>query len=295
MPRSISIHVRCLVALVLLSVVSGACTSGTASKTMTSGTESAFVTTRLSESAAQEPASALLSHRSPAEGVPCPSPLRVGVLLDKSRSTRENVVPQMTEDELDDLILLVDTCAGGEIAVGTLCNISGDKPFARLFVPARTPGPREEATVRSQDAFSDLRRAEAEAVVTARRHLAEAREAETRTARIARFRQDARGLVLAPVSCTRTDVVSGANRLLTYLGEPLPGDAAVMPVRVGAFVTDGADTVGRQRLRYDADLAAAYLLVGGSPDAGALAPLNPSRFESVGAALRWIRSAATAR
>ena len=58
----------------------------------------------------------------------------------KSGSVHENVVPQMTDGELENLIGLVDTCAGGEVAVGVLCNISGDKPFARLYLSAPEVG-----------------------------------------------------------------------------------------------------------------------------------------------------------
>jgi len=238
----------------------------------------------------------------PLEGVPvpdsvrCPAPLRVGVLLDKSGSVHENVVPQMTDGELENLIGLLDTCAGGEVAVGVLCNVSGDKPFARLYLSAPRLTVPTTVPVPSQDPFTDLKRARAAATTAARRRLAEAREAEVRRIEIERFRMEALALVQAPISCSRTDVVSGANRLLTYLAEPLSvADNLNPPRRVAVFVTDAKDNVRRQTLRYDPDLDAAYLLVGGGPDAGALAPLNPARFESMGAALRWMQSAAAAR
>jgi hypothetical protein len=223
----------------------------------------------------------------------CASPLRIGVLLDKSGSTRENVVPQMTEGELEDLIRLVNTCAGGEVAVGVLCDVSGDKPFARLYLPARAPAPDEVAPLPVSDPFTEIQRAQAAARAAGLRRKAEKAEAAARGEQIQRFRKEALTLLQAPVSCARTDVLAGANRLLTYLDEPWPA-AVAGPVRVGVYVTDGADTARRQTLRDDPDLAATHLLVGGSRDAGVLAPLNPVRFESVEAALRWIRSAAEA-
>ena len=67
---------------------------------------------------------------------------------------------------------------------------------------------------------------------------------EVRRIEIDRFRTEALALVQAPISCSRTDVVSGANRLLTYLAEPVPLGAELdAPRRVAVFVTDANDNV----------------------------------------------------
>jgi hypothetical protein len=285
-----------VVGIVCLSSLSAACFTG-GSQTVRAEEESAAGADTSSPGAA-----ATAGVTAPPEDAPvpsstrCPASLRVGVLLDKSGSVHENVVPQLTDGDLDNLISLVDTCAGGEVAVGVLCNVSGDKPFARLYLSAHSLAAPATAPAPSRDPFTDLKLARAAATVAAQRRLAEEREAEVRRVEIERFRTEALALVQAPISCTRTDVVSGANRLLTYLAEPLPVAGNLNPPkRVAVFVTDAKDNVRRQTLRHDPDLDAAYLLVGGSPDAGALTPLNPSRFESMGAALRWMQSAATAR
>lgn len=231
------------------------------------------------------------------QGPPCPAPLRVGVLLDKSRSVYENVIPQMTPEELEGLIGLVDTCAGGEIAVGVLCNVSGDKPFARLFLADRVSasGAPAKAPTAARDPFTELLLAQAAADAATERSNAEKSDALARAGKVDRFRKEALELVHAPVSCTRTDVIAGANRLLMYLDEPLPPRTVASPTRVAVFITDGKDTVRRQTLRRSSDLDAVFLLVGGSPDAGALTPLNPARFESVTSAFRWLQSASAAR
>ncbi len=229
----------------------------------------------------------------------CDQAVRIGVLLDKSKSIHENVVPQMAADAIETLIRLIDTCAGGEIAVGVLCNVSGEKPFERLFVPPRKPEP-PQAPIASRDPFTDVLLAQAAARAAVDRRQADERDANARASEVDRFRARALALVQSPVACTRTDVVSGANRLLTYLAEPLvpvPRESAAVapPLRVGVLITDGQDNVGRQKLHVRPDLDIVFLLVGGSPDAGALAPLEPTRFESIGSALRWVEQAAGSR
>lgn len=227
----------------------------------------------------------------------CPAPLRLGVLLDKSGSIHQNVVPQLTHDDLDGLIRLVDTCAGGEVAVGVLCNVSGDAPFARLFLAEQKASApvAERRTADTRDVFTQYRESEAAAEAALLQRQAFEREAKDREAVVVRFRTEAMGLLDVPATCTRTDVIAGANRLLTYLEEPPAPRTVARPTPVGVFISDGADNVRRQVLRTAPDLGALFLLVGGSQDAGVLAPLNPVRFESVNAAIRWLGSASASR
>jgi hypothetical protein len=222
------------------------------------------------------------------------APIRLGILLDKSGSIRENVVPGMSLAELEDTIALVNTPAGGEVAVGVLCNVSGDKPFVRLYVPQQAATAHTGSPAGPVDPFTEMQRAQVAAAAAAQQAQTEAGSAALRRTEIDRFRTEALALIEAPASCTRTDVVAGANRLTTYLAEPVVARAGgVDPLRVAVYVTDGKDNVRRQTLRRDSELEAAYLLVGGSEDAGVLSPLNPSRFESMTAALRWVRDAVT--
>jgi hypothetical protein len=249
-----------------------------------------------SESGSSDPGTTIARTDTPALPPPptattCPAPIRLGVLLDLSKSITANAVPRMTEADLDALIHLVDSCGGGQLAIGALCSVSGDQPFTRLYVPPFRLKPVTAPSANGPaDPFTRLRLANAQAAAASEQNEVSRAHQAARRDMVEAYRTQATGILAREASCTRTDVVSGANRLLTFLEEPWPDPAVAPRVVAGVYLTDGQDNVARQRLRLPAEEDVLSILVGGSPDAGALAPLRPARFEGLPATIAWLES-----
>jgi hypothetical protein len=210
----------------------------------------------------------------------CGAPLRVVVQQDKTGSVAENRTPQIHVADLEPLIAQVVRC-GGELALGIIDNQS-NSVLARLYVPE--PGmppsrPEQRGTpfqlVQARARYESQR---TDYDLTAQRHQADAQ----RQAQL--FRAEAAELLSVPHDASRTDVWGAVARSGYFLGEP--GTWQRNPRLIAAVVSDVVDNVGRQPVRFPE--GAELYLINGAPCLGALTDLNPVRFESFDAAVRYI-------
>lgn len=203
--------------------------------------------------------------------------LRCCVMQDLSGSIAETRTPRITEAELRQLVELVMT-RGGELAFGLIQDQS-DRPLVRLEVeqppPPAPPEPHNPLYRRRWE----RQRAEAEG---ARR----AWEAEQQK-RAASFLQQVQGRLQAPLA-PYSDICGALRRCDLMLAEP-SGDSATGFL---LLISDGQHNV---RSECPASLAAQarLLLVNGSGVQGIVERYRPLRFESIGAAIKFIKESFT--
>lgn len=210
----------------------------------------------------------------------CIAPLRVVVFQDKTGSAAENRTPQIQVTDLEPVIEHVTRC-GGELGLGAIDSQSNTS-LARLYVPeppAPPSRPEQRGTpfqiVQARNRY-ESQKAEYEA--TARRHRADAgRRAEL-------FRAEARDLLDLPHDASRTDIWGAISRGGYFLAEP--GTWHRHGRLILAVVSDAVDNVRRQSVPLPE--GAEIYLINGAPSLGTLTDLKPVRFESFGAAVRYI-------
>lgn len=222
------------------------------------------------------------SESSSSDSIDWAVPVRLVVFGDKTASTVETVTPQLSPEDFE-LLFDVLRSVGGELAYGSICANS-DRPLLRLVIqePPFQPEPAAaEANVfRRHDMAKVLRREQAAFAA------AEAEWQQETDRRIARFLESLRPLLAQPATCGRTDIVGALERADLYLSEPTI--AWSMPPREFAIlVSDGQDNVRRGPVQWKR--SAQILIINGTGGLGALQALGPVRFESVSAALGFVR------
>lgn len=207
-----------------------------------------------------------------------PPTLRCCVMQDLSGSIAETRTPRITEAELRQLAELV-MARGGELAFGVIQDRS-DRPLVRLTVgeppPPAPPEPHNPLYRRRWE----QQRAEAEG---ARR----AWEAEQQK-RAAAFLQQVQARLEAPLA-PYTDVCGAIRRCDLMLAEPSRQSATGFLL----LSSDGQHNVRRSECPPSLAAQARVLLVNGAGLEGIVERYRPARFESIGAAIKFIKESST--
>jgi len=202
---------------------------------------------------------------------PVPSKgLRLCVIQDRTGSIRQTRTVTLKPEHLDALLDILKG-RGGEIGLGLVAERS-DLPLLRRAIeplPPR-PEPPKNPLVKKYWEETELRKWEAER---------DRREAEIRA-----FRAEALERLKAPLA-PRSDVCGALRRCDLMLSEPFPHPTDALML----FVSDGRHNVRESPCPEKLRSQAPILLVNGEGLLGALEPYGPRLFESVEAALRFLR------
>jgi len=208
--------------------------------------------------------------------------VRVVILQDKTGSTSSTRTPQISEQQINQLIDFIRPC-GGEIAFG-LVNENSNASLRRLRIEVPPTGapvdPGREGNPivvrREQAAY----RAAKEQYV---RLVQQWNEESER--RVTAFMNEIRPVLGLPATARASDFFGGVQRANLFFSEsdivwPSP------PRKYLVIIGDGIDNVRKRREPLSA--GAQLLLVNGSASIGSLAELNPKPFENIDSALRFI-------
>jgi hypothetical protein len=207
-------------------------------------------------------------------------PLRALVAIDDTLSMDASRTPEVSTASLGPLLDRMQA-SGGELAIGFIRERS-DAPLLRLYIPSPPEQPVPIATV--GDVFSRAKAKQQQEQQTAQ-YAADCRHWRAdATGRINAFLGELAPLLSEPRDARRTDIRSMVVRADLFLAEPTTYSRP--PRNIIIFITDGLDDVNTETpppLASHADV----LLVNGVGTVAYLAPLNPVRFESLDAALRF--------
>lgn len=209
-----------------------------------------------------------------------PPPLRVLVAVDDTLSMRESRTPEVSTTSLGPLLDRIQM-VGGELAIGFIRERSG-APLLRLYVPAP---PEPPITIGAGGDLFSRAKAKQQQERQTEQYAADRRHWRAdATARVNAFLSELAAMLSEPRDAKRTDIRSMIVRADLFLAEPT---TYLRPtINIIIFVTDGIDDVNTETpppLASHADV----LLVNGTGTVAYLAPLNPVRFESLDAALRF--------
>jgi hypothetical protein len=210
----------------------------------------------------------------------CGAPLLFVAMQDKTGSAEETRTPDIRLDELEPVLRRVTEC-GGEISLGIIDEQSNSS-LARLYVPEPPERPSEPVRSGAPGAVARALK-EHRAQLAAYTRTDSLRRAEAGR-RAAAFRAEAERLLALPRDAQRSDIWGGISRAAYVLGEP--GTWRRDPVRVAAVASDAQDNVGALSAPWPQD--AELFLINGDPVLEHLQTLKPVRFESFGAAVRFI-------
>jgi hypothetical protein len=212
----------------------------------------------------------------------CDAPVRVGLLGDKTLSTAETRTQQLQAEDLDVLVNLISRC-GGEIGVGLVTDDS-NRSLSRLRI--ETPEPEPAAPqLKGKSAFEAAREQDAYRKKKADYELELAAWQKETVRRKEHFAELTRGLLAQEPNYARTDVWDAVRRAELFMAENGAGWPR-QPHGYIVIVSDGEDNVRKPSVTINS--GAQLLLVNGNASVGALAHLNPLRFESLDAALQYI-------
>jgi hypothetical protein len=214
----------------------------------------------------------------------CQSPSRVAVVQDQTGSREESLTPVLSPTDLQPLVELLLAC-GGELRVGEIHD-SSPTAFAALRIeepPSIEPEPQDWPA-------NPFVRAEARAAYDDERRLSESKRVAWLTESEARI--DAFSSALAERwaeqrLARRSDVWSAVERAQLFLQEP--GSGYRRPVHRWMLVlSDGEHTAASRPRAFQLDPEITLVLVNSAGRQGDLGRLQPRRFESLDAAIRWI-------
>lgn len=209
-------------------------------------------------------------------------PVRVVVMVDQTGSTLATRVPALEVADFSGLFdLLVQN--SGEIAVGAIRDRS-NRPLLRCRVDQKPIRHAKEPSEKNVFIRQKLMRAYLSE--KAKEDQQEAVWQDEAQKKLERFRQQLQDLLAAPLA-GRTDIYGALLRADLFLAEP--EDGWRQPTRrFAVFHSDGIDNVRAPSTTMRS--GAAFLVVNGSASLGALNSLNPTRFESFNAAVRYVIS-----
>jgi hypothetical protein len=218
------------------------------------------------------------------ESRPCMAwPKRVVFLFDQSKSTQTTRTEHPPLSDLDDVI----SCAkrhGGSIYVGVFRD-TANQPFAHLLLEAE-PAKPEDVNL-TGNALLDVDREAAHSRVMEEYRKRHRAWLERTNAAIEAFRGSASPLLAQSSNARATDLATAVGRAYLALDEPTPLPWLARAPRVLIVVTDGADTVRRQRVP-TAAFSLVLLTVNGNGLTGDLSHLHPIRFESFDSMLTYL-------
>lgn len=207
------------------------------------------------------------------------APLKVSVIVDKSKSAPSTQTPQPRIEDLQPLLDLLATC-GGELALGAIHDRRID-PFLRLRLDPVPQGP-EQSRARNR-----LRQRHEQPRLN-RLHEEQLEEwQEAMTARVEAFDSHAEELLAPAPDANRSPVWDAVRRADLFLGEAETG-WGLRARRVLLLVSDGIDDVNGRRSSMKS--GASVLMINGAGQVGSLVSLAPQRFESFDAALRYVET-----
>lgn len=211
-------------------------------------------------------------------------PIKVIILIDKSRSAVTSATEPLTLNHLTRILDSIARCGGGTLALGVIDAESTGK-FVRFHASAR-PLP----LTRPDDNVPPFERAELEAQfqVGQDRRQAEIAAHDTVVAKDRdEFTRDATPLLEAAPDASRTNIAGAVNRAILYLSEPEPLERSTAGRRWIVLLSDGRDTTGQPLEPLPPDVTVMI-----ATPAGALPPLvaqlNPKRFEAIAPALEYV-------
>jgi hypothetical protein len=209
------------------------------------------------------------------------APLRIVLLQDVSRSTLWTSTPRTNWADLEILISVVAR-RGGEIAVGLISN--RPVPLVRVSLdPFLVEPPQSSETTRNPFIAAEQRSVYQRqlSAYTAERTRWQANTDE----RAAEFKRKVLPLLGQPADAPATDVWGALAQAELFLHEP-QGGSAPAPDCFLVIASDGIDTVHRQPITLQSGTK--VIVVTGAMGVGVLNRFNVTRFESPGAAVRWI-------
>lgn len=219
------------------------------------------------------------------------SPMKIALVLDKSKSAPGMRTPTITLEDIDGLVNVVATC-GGELAVGVIHD-QITTPFVRLRLEATPVKPQ------GSSAHNALTKRKEQAVINRTYNAKYEEWQRVAAARIAKFNEQIAPIVEREADANWSPVWDAVARGDLFLAERERG-ANVAAHRVLLIVGDATDDVKRHSSQYRAPLqalkgAASTLIVNGAGTVGSLAALGPEVVESFDAAIRAVEDiAATA-
>jgi hypothetical protein len=211
----------------------------------------------------------------PAED-PGPAPLRVCLMQDLSGSIVETRTPRITEPDLKALTNLIKD-RGGELGFGVIQEQS-DRGLARFVVDENpAPPPPEPHNPLYRPRWErELQQAEAER----NRWEADMKNREEG------FLKEAQARLASPLA-RRTDVCGAIRRCDLMLAEPCPAGT----LRFLVLISDGLHNVRGSDCPESLAANTRLLLVNGSAVQGIVERYQPTRFESIEAAIKYIKEA----
>lgn len=207
--------------------------------------------------------------------------LRIVIIQDKSLSTGQTRTPQLQLADLDRLVELLGQ-TGGELAVGIIHDRS-NLGFVRL----RIDGPPEQL-VFPPKADNPLERRKQETPFRKQLEEFNSRKQvwlDEMQSRIDEFQKTLEPVLSMASNAQHSPVWDAVNRAELFLSES-DASSKTKPHRYAMYITDGLDDVGARPVPVHSEDN--ILMVNGAGQSGALAVLQPQRFESIEAAIRFI-------
>lgn len=216
------------------------------------------------------------------------SPMKIALVLDKSKSAPGMRTPTITLEDINGLVSVVASC-GGELAVGVIHDRI-TTPFVRLRLEATPVKPQ------ASSAHNALTKRKEQAVINRTYNAKYQMWEQEAAARLATFSEQIAPIVARQADANWSPVWDAVARGDLFLAERERG-ANVAAHRVLLIVGDAVDDVNRNSSQYRVPLqdlrsGASILIVNGAGTVGSLAALSPEPVESFDAAIRAVEDIA---
>ncbi len=224
-------------------------------------------------------------------------PLHLAGILDKTGSTEQNKIPNYTEEQLTTIAKALQE-RGGEVRLLALCSDS-DKVLAHLKLPVPATAPAVVAPLPEENTINAIEYAKSQEERETK--LAEYNQQKATFDRtnqaqlkanevqIAIFLKVAKSVLAAPPTCKSTDIVGGIKRVDLFLDERQP-TGAIPARKVAFFITDGEHNTTAATQPPEMKSKPEIIVVSPGSGAGMLEQLQPTKFESIDAAIADILS-----
>ncbi len=224
-------------------------------------------------------------------------PLRLAGVLDKTGSTEPNKIPSYTEEHFKTIAKALQE-RSGEFRLLVLCSDS-DKVLAHLKIPVSATPPASPASLPDENSVNTIEYAKLEQGYSQRVTEYKTKKAEFDRANqvqrkaneveIAIFLKAARSVLAAPPTCKSTDIVGGIKRVDLFLSERQPA-GSISAREVAFFVSDGEHNTTAATKPPEMKSKPEIVVVSPGSGAGMLEQLQPTKFESIDAAIEDILS-----